>query len=294
MVRIFQYRTMIPYMRLVLCVITVCLSSVAKAQMDDLQTYLQRSVQVKTIGAKEGPRVNAKYNFSSVKTIISRGEMKIVNGGIEDNTELGLAPIFGAVRTRFTYNLHRFDTVEAAGQTEVVRFGLDYALLHLRYTQTDTEQLTSIGLPFNYHNVHFNLSYTQNHLYESGDLYGAYRLDTKLQHLRLIAIWQEKDSGRWSGLSTEYIPSKNLKMKCSYSNDGSLIQKRIRGEYKGTGYQFAGEFKSISDTESETHDISTIGIKRLMKLATLSVNYEHDGYDGSSALYFKVETHDMF
>jgi hypothetical protein len=282
------------FTRVAIAAIASCTSICAYAQLDTFPDLLEKYVKVDATEAQDGPKLNAKFNFSSGDTLITRNETKVAADGFEDHMVFGLAPSFGAVHAKVIYNLHHFSYSTWENQSEDIAMDVSYGSLHLQHRQETTEQVTSIGMPFKLSAAHFNLSVSQTHYNDSIDYVNAYSLASKLNGLKLSATWKAIGDGMWAGFNTVYKPLNCWTMHYSYSNDGTARQRQFRSEYTGKNFRVAGEYTATTDTENQTHVSSAFGIKKSMKLAALSVSLEHDGYLRNSTLFFKVETQHIF
>ncbi|MBI1424148.1 MAG: hypothetical protein GC149_11820 [Gammaproteobacteria bacterium] len=282
------------FTRITSIVLFLSLASGAYAQSDSFEEFLQKYFKVDASDAQAGPKLHAQFRYSAADNLITRSEVKVDNDGFEDHMAFGFAQRIGGARTKVTYNIHRYSYSTWEDENRDVAMDVVYKTLHLQHRLESSEHVTSLGFPFNISAAHFDLAFSQTQQYDTLDTINAYQFVSRLHRLKVSATWKAMGPGMWANFSTEYHPSSAWSMQYSYSNDDTLLQRRIRSMYSTRAYRLAGEYASTTDTANQTYITGAVGIEKDMKLAAVSLRYEYDGSLDNKTVFLTVETHNVF
>lgn len=271
-----------------------CWCNVVQAQLIGLPQFLEKHMRIDATDAQNGPKLHTQFDINADDMLITRSEVKISNDGFEDHMAVGIAQNSDTASMQVIYNFHRYNYSDREEQSDDITLDFQYRSLRVQHRIEDTARLSTIGLPLDMFAVQLDLSYSQSAEQGSADTVDVYEFVSQFNRLKFAAIWKDAGDDIWADFSTEYRPTKSWLMKYTYKDDGTDLQRQFLSEYTARGYRLAGEYRTLSDDESLNNITGAISIEKTTDVAAMKLRLEYDDNFDSPALFFKVESDDIF
>jgi len=280
---------------LIACFAVLGLSSaVVYAQVNNFPEFFGDHIQVEATKAQGGPKVHTQFDYSLDDTLIARSSVKLNNDGFEDHVAVGIVRNSGSVSAAVTYNLHRYNYSDQDNETDDVSIDFHYRSLRVQHRFENTEQISTIGIPFDLFAAQIDLSYDQIFQQESDDSIDVYRLTSQVNGLRISATLKDFEDETYTDISTEYRPSKSWLMAFIFRDDGDDTLRHFHGEYAIDGYRLSGEYKSQVDEGDQSHITGSIGLEKSTKLAVFKLGLDYDENIENPSLFFNIKSEFIF
>lgn len=280
---------------LVACVVVLsCSRAVVYAQVNDFPEFFDEYIHVEATEAQGGPKVHTQFDYSVDDTLIARSAVKLNKDGFEDHMALGIVRNFESVSAAVTYNLHRYNYSDQESATDDVRIDFQYRALRVQHRLENTEQISTIGLPFDLFAAQIDLSYDQILQQDSEDSFDVYRVSSVVNGLKISTILKDFGDDTATDFSAEYRPSKSWFMKYVFCEDGDDKLRQIHGEYSFEGYRVSGKYQSEVDESNQPHVTGSIGFAKDTQLAGFEFGLEYDDKIDTPSLFVNIKSEFVF
>lgn len=276
---------------IVAALIIVCAD--AQAQSRQMSGFIDEYFHVQAIQDQDGPSVQTRFEYVAFNGLFTSGQAKIKRSSYEDLMAVGITQNFGGVSAKLAYNLYQNCYPECVVQKDDILLDMQINHLRIQHRISDLRQISTLGIPFDLFAVELDLSISkiveQNAVRDSN----VYQFHTKIDQLKVTALWQDKEEDYRKEFLTEYRPTDSWMMKYSHCNEDGELERTLQGEYAINDYRISGEYVQIK-SDDNSRKTGAVSVAKKTELASVKLRLSYGQDAGTSSLFLEIVSDDIF